>query len=74
MKIKYYFVTDKVKDNEMNTLNYPTKAMLEDFYTKPLPSTLFKQHRDAIMGVNREEMPLYMKQYVEFIESKDINK
>ena len=73
VKIKYFFVTDKVKEDEMSILYCPTKEMIGDFYTKPLQGTLFKQHRDAILGIDQDDMPLYVKAYAKFLESNAID-
>ena len=40
VKIKYYFVTDKIKDNELKVTWCPTEKNIGDFYTKPLHETL----------------------------------
>lgn len=73
IKIKYFFVTDKVKDNEMKILYCPTKEMMADFYTKPLQGSLFKTHRNAILGITDIDTPLYVDQYTQYIKSKGIN-
>ena len=73
VKIKYFFVTDKVKYNEMKIIYCPTKEMMADFYTKPLQWTLFKEHRDAILGITEDNIPLYMEQYAQYIKSMDID-
>ena len=36
VKIKYFFVADKVKNNELKIVYCPTKEMISDFFTKPL--------------------------------------
>ena len=36
MKIKYFFVSDNIKDKELKVLWYPTEKMIGGFYTKPL--------------------------------------
>ena len=73
VQIKYFFVTDKIKNDEMKVIYCPTKEMIADFYTKPLQGMLFKVHRNAIQGINDDDMPLYLKQYAESIESKNID-
>ena len=73
VQIKYFFVTDKVKNNEMKILYCPTKEMVADFYTKPLQGTLFKIQRNAIQEVNEKDMPLYMNEHAEFIKSRSID-
>ena len=73
VKIKYFFVADKVKDNEIRILYCPTAEMIGDFYTKPLQGMLFRQHRNAIQGIDQDDMPLYMEMYAKFLESKSID-
>ena len=73
VKIKYFFVTDKVKGNEVNIVHYPTADMVADFYTKPLQGKLFTTHRNAILGIDAKSMPLYSKEYTIFMESIDLD-
>ena len=48
--IKYFFVKDRVDNNELKIQYCPTAEMLADFFTKPLQGALFKKFRDVIMG------------------------
>ena len=73
VKIQYFFITDKVKNNEMKRIYFPTKEMVGDFYTKPLQGALFKEHRNASQGIKQEDMPLHMDQYIQFIKSKSLD-
>ena len=73
VKINYFFITDKVKNNEVKIIYCPTKEMVADFYTKPLQGTLFKEHRDAILGINEDNIILYLEQYAQYIKSMDID-
>ena len=69
IKIKYFFVVDKVKGNELKIIHCPTEDMVGDFYTKPLQGSLFIKHRNAILGVNEADMPLYMEYYAQYMTS-----
>ena len=40
--IWYFFIANKIKDNSVNVVYCPTKAMLADFFTKPLQGALFR--------------------------------
>ena len=73
VQIKYFFVTDRIKNDELKVIYCPTKEMVGDFYTKPLQETLFKVSRNAIQGISNEDMPLYLNQYAEYIKSKNID-
>ena len=46
IKIKHFFITDKVPGNKLRIIHCPTKDMIADFYTKPLRESLFIKHRD----------------------------
>ena len=63
IRIKYFFITDKVKNNEMKIIYCPTKQMVANFFTKPLQGVLYFTHRNTILGIREEDMPLYMKAY-----------
>ena len=63
IKIKYFFVTDKVKNKELTVIYCPTKQMVGDFYTKPLQGELYFNHRNSILGINTDDMPIYIKDY-----------
>ena len=73
VKIKYFFVTDKVKDNELKILYCPNKEMIAEFYTKPLQGILFKEHIHSLLGINEDDMPLYLEQYAQFMKPKDVD-
>lgn len=69
IKIKYFFVTDKIKDNEMRILHCPTEDMMADFYTKPLQGALFTKHRDKLLGIDDGDVSKYMKNYDKYIKT-----
>ena len=71
IKIKYFFVTDKVKGKELQILHCPTDQMTADFYTKPLQGTLFLNHRNTMLGIDHEQIPLYIKEYSQYVASLD---
>ena len=41
LKIKYFFITDNIKENELNIIHYQTEDMIVDFYTQPLHGSTF---------------------------------
>jgi hypothetical protein len=53
INVRYFFVTDRIKSQEMNVEYCPTGEMLGDLFTKPLQGSLFRKFRDAIMNVKR---------------------
>lgn len=63
IKIKYFFITDKVKSREIRVIYCPTKQMVADFFTKLLQGVLYFTHRNAILGIREEDMHLYIKSY-----------
>ena len=63
IRIKYFFVTDKIKDKELTVIYCPTKQMVVDFFTKPLQGELYVTHRNSVLGINAEDMPTYINDY-----------
>ena len=51
IKIRYFFVADKVKTGEVKIVYVNTLDMVADFATKPLQGAAFRRIRDLIMGV-----------------------
>ena len=48
--IRYFFITDLVKREELDIKHCRSERMVSDFYTKPLQGKLFRDMRDFIMG------------------------
>ncbi len=52
INIQYFFITDRVKAEDVSIKYCPTSNMLADFITKPLQGSKFRQMRDIIMNLN----------------------
>jgi hypothetical protein len=50
INIRYFFVNDRVKSNEVSIEYCPTGEMDADFFTKPLQGSPFRKFRDRIMN------------------------
>ena len=48
--IKYFWVTDRIKNGDIEVVYCPTEEMLADFMSKPVQGSLFKNFRAALMG------------------------
>jgi hypothetical protein len=48
--IRYFFITDHSKRNNLRILHCPTNNMLADFFTKPLQGSLFRRFRSVLLG------------------------
>ena len=48
--IKYFYITDLIKRNEIQIEYCPTDDMIADFMTKPLVGKKFERFCDKIMG------------------------
>jgi len=51
INIRFFFITDRIKNGEVTLKWCPTGDMIADYATKPLQGALFKKFRDQIMGV-----------------------
>jgi hypothetical protein len=50
INIRYFFITDRIKADEVKVEYCPTGEMIADYFTKPLQGSLFKRFRDMIMN------------------------
>ena len=48
--VRYFFMKDRIKTEDITVTYCPTEAMLADFFTKPLQGSLFRKFRQVIMG------------------------
>ena len=72
MQMNYFFITDKIKSKEIRVTYCPTKQMSTDFFTKPLQGVLYFTYRNSILGINEENMPIYMQSYELYHQSMKI--
>ena len=52
INIRYFFVKDRINNEEVTVVFCPTEHMLADYFTKPLQGSLFKTFRNRIMNFN----------------------
>jgi hypothetical protein len=48
--IRYFFMKDRVKTENITIMYCPTEEMLADFFTKPLQGALFDKFKAVLMG------------------------
>jgi hypothetical protein len=48
---RYYFITDRIRTNDIRVQYLPTHDMLADLLTKPLQGNLFKRLRDKLLNI-----------------------
>jgi hypothetical protein len=49
----------------MRVIYWPTKEMVSDYLTKPLQGSLFRSHRNSIMGHDEDSISRYQKEYAD---------
>ena len=52
LNIWYFFVSDRIKKNEVQVQYCPTNNMLADYLTKPVQGATFRKFHNAIMNCN----------------------
>jgi hypothetical protein len=63
INIRYFYVTSKIKEGSIHVIYHPTKEMVSDYLTKPLQGSLFRTHRNSIMGHTEDSISKYRKEY-----------
>ena len=51
INIRYYFITDRIKNGELEIEYCPTDDMVADYFTNPLQGKKFLQFRKTIMNL-----------------------
>jgi hypothetical protein len=63
INIRYFYVTSKIKEGSVRVIYCPTKQMVSDYLTKPLQGSLFRTHRNSIMGHSEDSISMHRKEY-----------
>jgi hypothetical protein len=63
INIRYFYVTSKIKSGSIRVIYHPTKQIISDYLTKPLQGSLFRTHRNSIMGHDEDSIAKYNKEY-----------
>ena len=50
--IRYFLISDRVKNNEISIKYCPTGDMVGDYHTKPLQGKQFRRFRNTILGID----------------------
>jgi hypothetical protein len=61
INIRYYYVTDRIKNGKLRVEYCPTGDMVADFCTKPLQGSLFRRLRDMILNIKPDDSPASME-------------
>jgi hypothetical protein len=56
IEIRYFFVTDKIKDGKVRVEYCPTEDMTGDFNTKPLQGSKFRKHLKDILNLSNDAL------------------
>jgi hypothetical protein len=65
INIRYFYITSKIKEGSIRVIYHPTKQMVSDYLTKPLQGSLFRTHRNSIMGHSEDSISRYREEYNE---------
>ena len=56
---RYYFITDRIVNQEASVELPPTLDMIGDYFTKALQGSQFCQFRIIIIGIHEDDIPAY---------------
>ena len=61
--IRYFYAHERVNDETIVVMYCPTKEMVRDYLSKLLQESLFRTHRNALMGITSEQEIQYKLVY-----------
>ena len=71
--IRYFFVSDRIKTNEVKVQYCPTINMLADYFTKLLQGATFQKFRDVIMNCNLVRPNVYPSDHRSVLDPQRTN-
>ena len=60
IKVRYFWISDRLQEEVMEVEYCPTQVMLADFFTKPLQGRLFRIMRDVVQGIGSLDQLIIM--------------
>ena len=66
--IRYFFITDRIKSQEIKVMYCPAEPVAAGYLAKPLQGALFFKFRDAIMGIDQNDLEIYQRNFDEVIK------
>lgn len=70
--IRYYFVTDNIKKNNLTVEYCPTAEMVADFFTKPLQGSMFRKFRAIIMNLPMDQPNAHLQKAQKCVEADSL--
>ena len=70
ISIRYFFITDRVKNEDIQIEYCPTEDMIADFFTKPLQGSQFRKLRNLTLGISQEKLQQYNNDYIEYVKEE----
>ena len=70
INIRYYFLTDRIVNQEAYMECCPTLDMIEDYFTKALQGFQFRWFHNIILGIHEDDIPAYNSSGIAFLEER----
>ena len=71
LAIKYFYANSLLQNRTITAVEYcPTEEMISDFLSKPLQGSLFRKHRNTLLGITEKEEAEHCRLYYQERNSK----
>ena len=59
INISYYFITDRITNQELSVEFCPTLDMIGNYFTRALQGSQFCRFHNIVLGINEDDIPAY---------------
>ena len=59
INIRYYFITDRIMNQEASVEFCPTFDMIRNYFTKALQGSQFRRFRNIVLGIHKDDILAY---------------
>ena len=72
INIRYYFISDRITNQEESVELCPTLDMIGDYFMKVLQGYQFRRFHNIILGIHEDEIPAYNASVRALLEERKI--
>ena len=72
INIRYYFITDRIMNQEASVEFCPNFDIIGDYFTKALQGSQFRRFRNIVLSIHEDGIPAYNASVISLLEERKL--